>query len=469
MILFNQLHIYLKSYLCFVLCCITMDVFAQSHTQEKQFPPEELQKDLQYLKQSLEQNHPNLYVYTRQKELNQVFDSLISSIKAPMTLTTFYKHITFLSSIIKDGHSIILPPEKWVTNQNQHQPFLPLRLIIQEDRLFVQMNNSHYPVMKEGTEILRINTLDAKQIIHEMLSRQVRDGNNSTYPEWILNHYFKEYYGFLYGYPNQFQLIYQQGDSIAEINIAASMKDSIAYYSRLNYPNWNNKIQPGEGLTLRFEENNQYAVLTIKDFHKDVLQQQYEQRFEQLIPAFFKEIESHKTKHLILDLRDNQGGETKYGVLLLTYLLNKPFQYVESYSKRSNDDLPGHLVNASGASTGWHEPVKNPFNGNLYVLINGGSFSNTGIVASCLKREQRAVFIGEETGGNSEVLAGYIKNIQLPNTNIEVQIPTRRFLLTNNPSFLGRGTLPDIKVVAPGIYHQEDKVLLMAIEQMQQH
>lgn len=82
------------------------------------------------------------------------------------------------------------------------------------------------------------------------------------------------------------------------------------------------------------------------------------------------------------------------------------------------------------------------------MLINGGSFSNSGIVASCLQINNRAVFIGEETGGNPNVIASFIKDIDLPNTKIQVQIPTKQFLITDKTKNTGQGVLPTHVVTA---------------------
>ena len=43
-------------------------------------------------------------------------------------------------------------------------------------------------------------------LIGQLLRRQIRDGNNNTYPEWILNHYFSSYYSFAFGQPRIFTL-----------------------------------------------------------------------------------------------------------------------------------------------------------------------------------------------------------------------------------------------------------------------
>ena len=123
---------------------------------------------------------------------------------------------------------------------------------------------------------------------------------------------------------------------------------------------------------------------------------------------------------------------------LLSYLLDKPFSVVQQYFCVENNELQ----QCNGPSLGHHNPKSNNFKGKLYVLVNGGSYSNSGIVSSCLQANNRATFIGQETGGNPNVIAGFIKDIKLPNTNIQVQIPTKQFVITDKTNNNGHGVLP---------------------------
>lgn len=76
------------------------------------------------------------------------------------------------------------------------------------------------------------------------------------------------------------------------------------------------------------------------------------------------------------------------------------------------------------------------------------SFSNSVIVAACLKTNNRAIFIGTETGGNPNILAGYAKDFELPNTKIYVEIPTKQFVMTSTNQNNGSGLIPDY--IVPG-------------------
>ena len=71
--------------------------------------------------------------------------------------------------------------------QNSANNFLPYHLVILHNQLFLDMvytNDSSIPI---GSEIISINNVNASEVINQLSERQVRDGNNLTYPIWILS------------------------------------------------------------------------------------------------------------------------------------------------------------------------------------------------------------------------------------------------------------------------------------------
>jgi hypothetical protein len=361
----------------------------------------------------------------------------------PLTELAFYKHITIISSIIKDGHSIILPSAAITNTQGNTSDFLPYHFVILNNQLFVDMVYTSDHSMPVGSEIISINNVEAPEIIKQLSERQVRDGNNLTYPIWVLSNYFRQYYSFIFGHPANFAITYKINGDTKAASIKALPKDSIYYYRQKNYPNKIFLNLPNEGLKLTIENDNKYAILTIKDFHNDVLKKEYKQNFDKVIASYFEQISNSKTENLILDLRNNQGGDIENGVYLLSYLLDKPFSVITEYYCVENNELQ----HCNGPSLGLHNPTSSNFKGKLYVLINGGSFSNSGIVSSCLQANNRATFVGQETGGNPNVIEGFIKEIKLPNTKIQVQVPTKQFVITNKVNNNGQGIIPTQLVI----------------------
>lgn len=426
---------------------------------EKKYSVADLKSDIAFLKQKLQDNHPNLYLYSDKKIIDIVFDSLTNSITEPLTELEFYKHITIISSFIKDGHTIILPSSHTTAFHNANSKFLPYKLKLIDNHLFIEMILTSNNTISEGAEIASINDVDTKTIIKQLTERQVRDGYNETYPSWIIDNYFREYYSYIFGHPNEFSIQYKINNASFLTTIQALTKDSINYYRQQKYPDKTNLKKPNDGIVFKKFSNPDYAILTIKDFHRYVLKKEYKQDFETEIAKAFKQINDEKIDNLILDLRNNQGGDIKYGVYLLSYLLHQDFRVVEQYYKVSNNSSNYQLVKTSGEELGVHKPNVNNFNGQLYVLINGGSFSNSGIVATTLKQNGKAVFIGKETGGCNKVLAGWSNDYSLPNTNIHIEIPTKQFMLFESFPLTGHGTMPhyEINEMLEDILNDKDK------------
>ena len=119
------------------------------------------------------------------------------------------------------------------------------------------------------------------------------------------------------------------------------------------------------------------------------------------IREFYKEsfeaIQARGSKSLIIDLRNNGGGEDELGQLLLSHLINEPFKYYDdlvinsmsfSFTKYTtwNGKIPENMVEkrADGKihaighpNWGIKQPSKPHFAGKVFILINGGSFSTT--------------------------------------------------------------------------------------------
>jgi hypothetical protein len=78
------------------------------------------------------------------------------------------------------------------------------------------------------------------------------------------------------------------------------------------------------------------------------------------------------------------------------------------------------------------------------VLINGNSFSTTAELLSHLHARRRAVFIGEEAGGEyTGNTAGWFAELTLPHSGVQVSIPLASYLLgVPAPVIPGRGVMP---------------------------
>jgi hypothetical protein len=98
---------------------------------------------------------------------------------------------------------------------------------------------------------------------------------------------------------------------------------------------------------------------------------------------------------------------------------------------------------------GTQQPSKPAFRGQVYILINGNSFSTTAEFLSHVHFRKRATFIGEESGGgyygNS---SGFMPRLVLPNTKAMVSVPLMTYYLSvgdYQPKAAAHGITPIIR------------------------
>lgn len=441
------------------LCMLLLLMFALSYTNaqsiEKTFTTSELQTDFKVFRNKYESMLANLYLYTPKPQLDKVFDSLYRHIH-PMTSMEFYSYITPVSSVIKDGHSNIFPDKQITEYYNEHALFFPFTIYWNEERMFITMNLSADTAIHAGTEILSINGKNVKDIMDYLLARQVRDGNNENYALWILNNYFREYYSYHFGHPNTFTLgIHADDDSMEEVSVNALSKTTIADNKAVRYIAKKTDY-------FYTAPNTNAGIFTIKSWDDKKLKGQIDDVFTQLT--------SQKLNNLIIDVRNNQGGDFNPAIHLLSYLLKDPFQYFSDLkSVKGMSDTSLLLKTQTGKMLGIQKPAKNPFTGKLYILTNGGSFSNTASFCARVEYYKRGVFVGEETGGNKTVFSGEfgLKGATvLPNTRISCENANYRMVVTDISKNTGHGVTPNYLVVPDihNIIENKDIVLDYALK-----
>jgi C-terminal processing protease CtpA/Prc len=113
---------------------------------------------------------------------------------------------------------------------------------------------------------------------------------------------------------------------------------------------------------------------------------------------------------------------------------------------RKKSDAKYHLQRYE--SKNYKPKTKYRFDGNIYILINGPSFSATTLMLNAIKGQSNIVLVGEETGGgwygNSGIL---LPEFVLPNTQTRLRMPLFRLVqFQHNEAHKGKGVPPDILV-----------------------
>jgi hypothetical protein len=190
------------------------------------------------------------------------------------------------------------------------------------------------------------------------------------------------------------------------------------------------------------------------------------------IMSFIKQMSDKKKPNLIIDVRNNFGGDSNVMARLLSCLIDKPTVITENYTKINKKSFLSPTENLVPNDTlmyAEYHPVKGKkglytdpstsgilpdsvisYRGAIYMLTNASSYSAATDFPGCLVHNGRAISVGQETGSAYHfITAVHFANIYLKNTNINASIPIVKTITdgTVTPRFpQGRGLTPDVNM-----------------------
>ncbi|OJW76271.1 S41 family peptidase [Spirosoma sp. 48-14] len=436
--------------------------------------PDQLQADFARFRTALSEAHPEMYRYTSKPRFDSLFAATAAQLNRPMTQQAFYVTMVPLLVALRDGHI------KWiVSGRDEHYPFatdklFPLKLYFLGDKAWV-VGNYGTESVPSGAEVISINGKPMVAIIEALLPNMTfADGDRIGGKLEDLNRYFSGYYATFIGAPDTFQVAYRVGMEQKTVTLAPVTESIINAYHEQH----KSKAQKPFRLTL---SENRTAVMTIERFWSE----KNEQDFRQFLSESFREIKRQGVQHLVLDLRNNEGGEESWGVELYSYLASQPFRYYDHISVRQKKRFSfpawssklyrmARFIVVKKRGDGYvfthhrglrtTKPKADAYAGKLYVLLNGNSFSVTTELAARIHADKRAVFIGQESGGGYKVnSSGLFAVTQLPNSKIDLGIGMFGFNMANVSAYphTDRGIIPDhlVEPTVEDILTQQDRIM----------
>jgi C-terminal processing protease CtpA/Prc len=468
----------------FIRTTLTLLLLAGMSTGNSQVTlnPVQLREDFSLFKTALQEAHPGLYRYNTREHMDSLFLTTESLLNRDMTQQEFYRILLPVVSQIKCGHTKLHPDNNWSDNYFfERNNLFPLRLTFRNDKAYVLYSYSGDNMVPAGAEIISINEKPVPEIINLLLPGLFSDGANTTFKYIELSKFFSACYANLIGSAQNFSIRYQHGSERNTIIVPAIPFDRMVQSEKQRAA----KSTVREPYSLVFPGNNT-GVITISSFSSEG-----KEKYGAFLHRAFDEISNRGIKQLIIDVRDNEGGVDRRGAMLLSYLLDKKFRYYDrleattdkKYTFADKAYLPGFygilrmlLKRTDSGKVLWthnknlkvQKPQKNHFDGKVYVLINGASFSVTAEFAAVAHYLKRATFIGEETGGayygnNS----GAFVIVKLPRSRLNVGIPMLAYYLAvEDYPWPGHGIIPDhyVQPSVSDLIQGRDTVLDFALE-----
>lgn len=477
-------------YLLFIIIILFSSCITKSKYNYKistQFhSPEDLRKDIDFVFKNLEKKHPGINWYITPENLNFKIDSLKTVINEPLNTKDFYLKLAPIIASIKCGHTKLLIPSIRKSDQYSIERIGNERIlknysfIVKNDKLFFKGFKIVDTLIKSGDEILAINNIPTSEIIKNLNSYISADGYNMTYKYSILNRNFSYWYYLIYSEKDSLLLDISNGKEIKNILIRKS--DLVAKNYLKNSSETKNQIvntQTFKYLKYKgLDENNQYLLdykLLDSNFRIGYLKVKSfsfkHSNFDKFFDETFKEIKASEIKNLILDLRDNGGGNLNDSRKLFSYLTATNFKYLSTVEAKGrfifiDDNLKSKLsipfqwiynqlfINKKEdrylvkiKELNISKPNKNNFKGNLYIITNGLSFSAATLLAANLKGINRGIFVGSEGGGGfNKISAGIIPTLTLPYSGLKLKFGLYKIVPNAQSEYDGRSIIPDIYV-----------------------
>lgn len=203
--------------------------------------------------------------------------------------------------------------------------------------------------------------------------------------------------------------------------------------------------------------------------------------FRAFVEEAFAALSASGSTDLVIDLRDNGGGDVSFSDLIVARLVDEPYRFASRYEVRAGpntkaawadwegepDTLASRIAAAlETADDGEVVPVDLPltqpisddaFDGRVWVLINQHSYSNAAVVAALMQDLGIATIVGEETA-DLPTTYGAVETFALPNSGAVITYP-KAYMVRPSGDQSTRGVAPDF-VIAPNPVGSAEDVML---------
>lgn len=457
-----------------ILSLIGCQASKKAMNPARKFPAEALRKDYTLLREIMERFHPALYWYTPKDSMDYYFDYFYNAITDSMTRQQFgFSVLAPLTTKVRCGHTSFNYPKAYNKQQREHvQPSFPLFMKIWGDTMVVTSNlDKKDSMLTSGTLITRINGLNVRQLTDTLFQFMPTDGYSENVNYIRLSAAFPYYYRNIMGLSDQYEVAYTDSMGVERTHAVPLFDPAADSLAKTFIRNRNKQIDPGDKpekweniRSFKIDTAGRLAVMTIHSFGG-------RGRLPSFYRKSFRQLRKEQIPNLVIDLRTNGGGRVNNYTSLARYISDSSFKVADTVTALQNRlglyrryFSMGRLnsmvlfFTTSKRKDGWyhfrywenhvfHPRKKNHYKGQVFVLINGPTFSASTLFAHTVKGQSNVLLVGEEAGGGAYGNSGIlIPDVVLPETKMKVRMPLFRLVQYHHPPQDGRGVMPDIYV-----------------------
>ena len=435
-------------------------------TRENPMPVEKLREDLTVLESAFCDLYPSLEAHMPEATFHAYMDSIRQTIKEPMDPGNPFSNI--LNRILSDF------PDSHIYRYKDPVPgvgsgkFPGFYMMWCDDTLSVLLANEAY-TKYEGRTVARVDGIPAEEYAHRFDSFvYLYDvGIESTLPEKKVQ--LGQFGSAMHlGEDKERKLDVEFSDGSHAL--VPFQKGTRPYkigetYRRVFYWSVLNKKRSEDDIFEMKRLSDSVAYFALRTFDLNDVQ----------LEAVLDSLAVCDLPNLIVDMRNNAGGDVKVLMKLLSCMTDSPMERQKGgYDRVKNQgciDVLRYSLNYSADTEMFpeYEPRKGEdgffcedtietcsvvmpdpevhYGGRIYVLTNGHSYSAATLFPSVLIRNRRGVSVGRETGSGYHFMTALkFADIRLPNSLQTIRIPMVQLVFDTTVTArtpAGRGLLPD--------------------------
>jgi C-terminal processing protease CtpA/Prc len=395
----------------------------------------------------------NFAYFSGVPELNwdQTYRDFIPRVIETKSTYAYYRELQRFCAMLKDGHTLIVGPD-FVT-RSIDRPKIEIQAI-DKHAIIVNAGESELQQVPIGSEILKIDGISMDDYLNQKVFPYISSSTN----QYLWNK----------GISNSLEGL--KGSKVnVSIRTPSGKIENIELLrnSSLTDEKWTRKSFSNRDLLEFRWLKDSIGYLALNSFLNG-----------QIIEDFWKNInELYRCKGLVIDLRNNGGGNSPIGYEILKQFTDKPLNDLKWYTR-------SHIA-AYKAFGKWDKSYENYFTGNawmkgdsdlivpsngrkikapLVVLIGPETFSAAEdflAVMESIKKDRNIVFIGKKTGGST----GSPLFVDMPGGGT-AYICAIKCTFPDGRNLIGYGVSPDIEIenTAMDIQNNVDAVLNKAFD-----
>lgn len=368
---------------------------------------------------------------------DRLYLEYLPKVRATFSTLAYYRLLQQFIAHLKDGHTGLWVNSGPLADSTTFRP--PLRTQLVEGRVFVSQvphDSLRWTGLVPGLEVLRVDGLP----VREYAERFVQPYQAGSTPQNV------EVATYVYN------LLRGPKDKPVDVEFRdTSGKTFRRLLARSGY----SKLTPVKPVDFKILPGN-IAYLQVSEFETNAGFKRFEAAFDSIATA----------NALILDVRQNGGGNSDNGWNILACLTDQPFKtgkyFSRKYSPLARARGEGVVLETIGESW-WSANGKKVYTKPVVVLTSGMTFSAAEDFALAFDVMQRGKLIGEPTGGST----GQPLSFALPG-GIMARVCTKRDTYPDGTEWVGKGIQPNllVKPTAADLLVGRDTVLEATLQHL---